>query len=435
MNVLVIGGGGREHALAWKLSQSPRVRKLYAAPGNAGIAQVAECRPVRAEDLPGLLALAQEIRADFTVVGPDNPLAAGVVDLFEKNGLRAFGPNASAARFESSKIFAKQFMQRHGIPTAAFGCFSDSSEAQRFAQSLHGPCVVKADGLALGKGVIICQSSWDSALAISQMMDRKIFGAAGERVLIEECLQGPEASVHALLDGRSYKLFPPSQDHKRVGDDDTGPNTGGMGTISPVPRVSPALLRTVEETVLQPFLRGCAAEGIEYRGLLYPGLMLTDGGPRVLEFNARFGDPETQVLMMRLESDLLDALEAVVDRRLAQVTLKFRREAAVCVVMASGGYPGDYAKGCVIHGLDDAAKLDGVQVFHAGTRRRGSDIVTAGGRVLGVTARGRDLKAARERAYEAVARITFDGAHWRKDIGRRALQYLESTPGAVVADV
>lgn len=435
MNVLVIGGGGREHALAWKLSQSPRVKKLYAAPGNAGIAQVAECRPVGTEDLPGLLALAQEIKADFTVVGPDNPLAMGVVDLFEKNGLRAFGPTASAARFESSKIFAKQFMQRHGIPTARFGSFCDSDEAQKFAQTLRGPCVVKADGLALGKGVLICKSSWDSALAISQMMDQKVFGAAGERVIIEEFMQGPEASVHALLDGKSYKLFPPSQDNKRVGDNDTGPNTGGMGTISPVPLVSPALMRTVEEKVLQPFLRGCAAEGIEYRGLLYPGLMLTGDGPRVLEFNARFGDPETQVLMMRLESDLLDALEAVADRRLAQATLKFRREAAVCVVMASGGYPGDYAKGKVIRGLDDAARLDGVQVFHAGTKRQGDAVVTAGGRVLGVTALGRDLKAARERAYEAVARIQFDGAHCRKDIGGRALRFLESTPGAAVADV
>ncbi|MBI5396779.1 MAG: phosphoribosylamine--glycine ligase, partial [Verrucomicrobia bacterium] len=248
-------------------------------------------------------------------------------------------------------------MQRHGIPTAKFGDFSDSGEAQQFAQTIQGPCVVKADGLALGKGVIICKSSWDSALAINQMMDRKVFGAAGEHIIIEEFMEGPEASVHALLDGKSYKLFPPSQDNKRVGDDDTGPNTGGMGTISPVPLVSPTLMQTVEEKVLKPFLRGCAAEGIEYRGLLYPGLMLTSEGPRVLEFNARFGDPETQVLMMRLESDLLDALEAVVDRRLSQATLKFRREAAVCVVMASGGYPGDYAKGKVIRGLDDAAKL------------------------------------------------------------------------------
>jgi phosphoribosylamine--glycine ligase len=266
------------------------------------------------------------------------------------------------------------------------------------------------------------------------MMDQKVFGAAGAHIIIEEFMQGPEASVHALLDGKSYRLFPPSQDNKRVGDGDTGLNTGGMGTISPVPLVSPALMQTVEEKVLKPFLRGCAAEGIEYRGLLYPGLMLTSDGPRVLEFNARFGDPETQVLMMRLESDLLDALEAVVDRRLAGATLKFRREAAVCVVMASGGYPGDYAKGKVIRGLDDAAKLDGVQVFHAGTKRQGDAVVTAGGRVLGVTALGRDLKAARERAYDAVARIQFDGAHCRKDIGGRALRFLESTPGAVVAD-
>ena len=428
MKLLLIGGGGREHALAWKLSQSPRVKKLFAAPGNAGIAQVAECRSVGAEDLPGLLALAKEIKPDLTVVGPDNPLALGVVDLFEKHGLRAFGPSASAARFEGSKIFSKQFMQRHGIPTARFGYFSDSSAAKKFAASLDA-CVVKADGLALGKGVIICRSPAESAAAITQMMEQKLFGTAGERVIVEEFMQGEEASIHALLDGKSYRLFPSSQDNKRVGDNDTGPNTGGMGTISPVPQVSAAIMQAAEEKVLKPLLRGCAAEGIEYRGLLYPGLMLTADGPKVLEFNARFGDPETQVLMMRLESDLLDALEAVVDRRLAGATLRFKRDAAVCIVMASGGYPGDYAKGKPIRGLDDAAKLDGVQVFHAGTKRSGDAIVTSGGRVLGVTALGRDLKAARERAYEAVARIQFDGAHFRRDIGGRALKVLESTPG------
>jgi phosphoribosylamine--glycine ligase len=351
----------------------------------------------------------------------------GVVDLFEKSGLRAFGPNASAARFEASKIFSKQFMQRHGIPTARFGNFSSSAEAKKFAASLDA-CVVKADGLALGKGVIICHSPAESAAAISQMMEQKIFGAAGERVIVEEFMTGEEASIHALLDGKSYRLFPSSQDNKRVGDNDTGPNTGGMGTISPVPQVSAAIMEAAAETVLKPFLRGCAAEGIEYRGLLYPGLMLTKDGPKVLEFNARFGDPETQVLMMRLDSDLLDALEAVVDRRLADAVLRFKRDAAVCVVMASGGYPGDYAKGKPILGLDDAAKLDGVQVFHAGTKRSGDDIVTSGGRVLGVTALGCDLKSARERAYEAAARIRFDGAHCRKDIGARALKVLEATP-------
>jgi phosphoribosylamine---glycine ligase len=434
MKLLVIGGGGREHALAWKLSQSPRVKKLFAAPGNAGIAQVAECRAVGAEDLPGLLALAQEIKPDLTVVGPDNPLAMGVVDLFEKHGFRAFGPNASAARFEASKIFSKQFMQRHGIPTARFGNFADSAEAKRFAASLES-CVVKADGLALGKGVIICHSPAESTAAIAQMMEEKIFGTAGERVIVEELMQGGEASIHALLDGKSYRLFPSSQDNKRVGDNDTGPNTGGMGTISPVPQVPADIMRTAEEKILKPFLRGCAAEGIEYCGLLYPGLMLTADGPKVLEFNARFGDPETQVLMMRLESDLVDALEAVVDRRLAGAAVRFKRDAAVCVVMASGGYPGNYEKGKAIHGLGDAAKLDGVQVFHAGTRRSGDAIVSSGGRVLGVTALGRDLKAARERAYEAVARIQFDGAHYRRDIGERALEVLESTPGWVEAVV
>ncbi|MCX7825902.1 MAG: phosphoribosylamine--glycine ligase [Verrucomicrobiae bacterium] len=426
MKVLVIGGGGREHALAWKLAQSPRVTKLYAAPGNAGIAQVAECRPVGAEDLPGLHALAQEVKPDLTVVGPDNPLAMGVVDLFQKHGLRIFGPSASAARFESSKIFAKQFMARHGIPTARFGQFSDSRSAEAFARSFGGPCVVKADGLALGKGVLVCQTPTEAAQAIRLMMEQKAFGAAGERVVIEEFMTGDEISIHALVDGRSFRAFPSSQDHKRVGDGDTGPNTGGMGTISPVPQATAELLQTVERQILEPFVRGCQADGIEYRGLIYPGLMLTPDGPRVLEFNARFGDPETQVLMMRMESDLLEAVEAVVDGRLADTALRFRSEAAVCVVMASGGYPGDYPKGKVIRGLDDAAKLDGVQVFHAGTKRQDGAIVTSGGRVLGVTALGRDLKAARERAYEAVARIQFDGAHCRKDIGWRAFRFMEN---------
>lgn len=430
MKVLVIGGGGREHALVWKLAQSPHVTRLWAAPGNAGIAaeRVARtgepvgCVPVGAEDLPGLLAFAREHRPDLTVVGPDNPLALGVVDLFAAHGLRAWGPTRRAAQFEASKAFAQQFMERHGIPAPRAGVFTDPRAASRFAAELGGRCAVKADGLALGKGVLICRDMAQADAAIEQMLVRGDFGEAGRRIVIQELLEGTEVSLHALCDGRTARLFPTSQDHKRALDGDAGPNTGGMGTYSPAPFLSDADLARAEREILQPWLRGCAAEGIDFRGLLYPGLMLTAAGPKVLEFNARFGDPETQVYLPRLETDLVELLEASLSGTLDRVEPRWRPQAAVCVVMASAGYPGSYVKGKPIRGLDEVARLPNVKVFHAGTARAGDQIVTSGGRVLGVTAWADTLAAAREAAYAAVERIHFEGAHYRRDIAARALR-------------
>lgn len=430
MKVLVIGGGGREHALVWKLAQSPHVTRLWAAPGNAGIAQerlartgeVVACVPLGAEDLPGLLAFAREQRPDLTVVGPDNPLALGLVDLFAAHGLRAWGPNRRAAQFEASKAFAQQFMERHGIPAPRAGVFSDPRAASRFAAELGGRCAVKADGLALGKGVLLCRDMAQADAAIEQMLVQRVFGEAGRQIVIQELLEGTEVSLHALCDGHTARLFPTSQDHKRVGDGDTGPNTGGMGTYSPTPFLTAVHLDQAQREILEPWQRGCAAEGIDFRGLLYPGLMLTARGFRVLEFNARFGDPETQVYLPRLENDLLELFEACLAGTLDRVELRWRPQAAVCVVMASAGYPGAYAKGKPITGLEEVARLPHVKVFHAGTAPAGEGVVvTSGGRVLGVTAWADTLAAAREAAYAAVARLRFEGAHYRRDIAARAL--------------
>ena len=422
MKILVIGSGGREHALVWKLAQSPRATKILCAPGNAGIAELAECANIRAEDCPALLKFAQQKQIDLTVVGPDNPLAAGIVDLFEENGLRIFGPRASAARLESSKAFAKQLMQKYGIPTARAEIFRDAVLAQEFVRNLKPPLVIKADGLALGKGVIIARTSREAAMAIHSLLEQKTFGKASDQILIEECLEGQELSVHCFADGRRFVTMPASQDHKRVGDGDVGPNTGGMGAYSPVPAADSAMMARIESEILKPLARGLAAEGIEYRGVLYPGLMLTKDGPIVLEFNARFGDPETQVLLPLLKNDLLDVLLACVDGRLDQTPLHWRSEAVVCVVMASGGYPGAYQKNKIIEGLQVAAKLDKVVVFHAGTRRDDQLLVTNGGRVLGVSALGATIADARARAYEAVAQIRFEGAYFRRDIAIKALE-------------
>jgi phosphoribosylamine---glycine ligase len=429
MKILVIGSGGREHALVWKLAQSPHVTQLWCAPGNAGIAQervartgaAVACVNIGAEDLPKLLAFAQEKSADFTVVGPDNPLARGVVDLFQKNGLRIWGVNQRAAQFESSKVFSQNFMERHGIPSAAAGTFDDAGSAKKFAASL-GKCVVKADGLALGKGVLICANQSESERAVDAIMVSKAFGAAGSRVVIQEFLEGIEVSLHALCDGKVAKLFPTSQDHKRALDGDLGLNTGGMGTFSPTPFLSDAQLRDVAQKILDPFMRGCAEEGIDYRGILYPGIMLTKDGPKVLEFNARFGDPETQVYLTRLENDLVELLDASASGGLGKHELEWNPKSSVCVVMASGGYPGDYLKKKPIHGLDAANALPDTKVFHAGTTKDGDQIVTNGGRVLGVTALGRDLKSAQTAAYAAVGKIHFEGAHFRRDIAAKALR-------------
>ncbi len=429
MQLLVIGSGGREHALVWKLAQSPRVTRLCCAPGNAGMAgerlgngRLVETVALGAEDVAGLLAFARDQRIDLTVVGPDNPLALGIVDRFQAEGMRIWGPNQRAAQFESSKVFAQEFMERHGIPTARAASFDDARAASRFAAELGGRCAVKADGLALGKGVLICREMAQADAAIEEILVRGAFGSAGRRLVIQELLEGMEISLHALCDGRTARLFPTAQDHKRAREGDQGPNTGGMGTYSPTPFLGEAGLRTVEEQILGPWLKGCADEGIDFRGLIYPGLMLTATGPKVLEFNARFGDPETQVYLMRLESDLLELLEASAAGTLERLTPRWSPRAAVCVVMASDGYPGTYSKGKRIEGLEDAARLPDIKIFHAGTTRVGEDWVTSGGRVLGVTALGGDVREARERALAAVERIRFEGAQWRRDIGAKALQ-------------
>lgn len=429
MRLLVIGSGGREHALVWKLAQSPHVKRLWCAPGNAGIAgerlaggaELAQCVGLGAEDLPGLLAFAQRERPDLTVVGPDNPLAMGIVNLFQRHSLRIWGVNQQAAQFESSKVFSQRFMERHGIPTAAAGAFTDAAAAKRFAASLGGPCVVKANGLALGKGVLVCATLDEAERAVDEVMVRKAFGPAGEQVVIQEFLEGVEVSLHALCDGTTAKLFPTAQDHKRALDGDRGLNTGGMGTYSPTPFLSEQELADAARAILEPFLRGCAAEGIDYRGLLYPGVMLTKAGPRVLEFNARFGDPETQVYLTRLENDLVELLDACVTGTLSRHELRWSPLASVCVVMASGGYPGSYPKGKVITGLDDAGAMPRTKVFHAGTAMADGKVVTSGGRVLGVTALGEDLRAARSAAYAAVERIRFEGAQFRRDIGAKTM--------------
>jgi len=429
MKILVVGSGGREHAIVWKLAQSPHAKRLWCAPGNVGIAQErlaandspVDCVNISVDDLQKLLDFVREQKIDLTVVGPDNPLALGIVDLFQKHGLRIWGPNQRAAQFEASKAFSQDFMEKHGIPTARAKAFSEATAARKFAADLAGKCVVKADGLALGKGVLICHDVAESDRAIDEVLVNKAFGSAGARIVIQEFLEGMEISLHALCDGRTAKLFPTSQDHKRALDGDAGLNTGGMGAYSPAPFLSDAELVIVGKQILDPWLRGCAAEGIDFRGILYPGVMLTKQGPRVLEFNARFGDPETQVYLTRLENDLVELCEATIDGTLDRVELTWRREASVCVVMASDGYPGSYPKGKTITGLDEANALPDTKVFHAGTAMSGHHIVTNGGRVLGVTAWAADLRSARDAAYRAVTKIRFDGAHCRRDIAAKAL--------------
>jgi phosphoribosylamine--glycine ligase len=431
MKVLVIGSGGREHALVWKLAQSPHVTKMWCAPGNAGIAlerlprnrSMVQNVAIRAEDLPKLLSFARENKVDLTVVGPDNPLALGVVDLFHKNGLRIWGPKQRAAQFESSKVFSQQFMEMHGIPTAKSGTFKDAASAREFAASLEGRCAVKADGLALGKGVLLTRTVAEAEKAIDEVMVNKAFGPAGTQIVVQELLDGMEISLHALCDGRAAKLFPTSQDHKRALDGDQGLNTGGMGTYSPAPFLSDSELKSVGGQILDPWLKGCAAEGIDFRGIIYPGVMLTKDGPKVLEFNARFGDPEAQVYLTRLESDLMELFDACIDGHLGKVELKWSPRHSVCVVMAGGEYPSAGSKDKPISGLDEAAKLPDVKVFHAGTRlREDGQTVTNGGRILGVTALGQDLRSARAAAYAAVEKIKFDGAHYRRDIADKALK-------------
>ena len=424
MRVLLIGSGGREHALAWAIAGSPRLAQLSVLPGNAGIARHAECIDLDSGDVEAVARHAVDSRYDLVVIGPEAPLVLGLADRLSELGIAVFGPGAAAARIEGSKVFAKRFMARHAIPTPAFRVFDDAARARDYleAASTAFPLVVKADGLAAGKGVVICEERREAVRAASAMLEEGRFGAAGQRIVVEECLVGREASFFALTDGERFVELAPCQDYKRAQDGDGGPNTGGMGSYSPASFLDPALRREIVERVIEPTLRGLAAEGCPFRGVLYAGLMLTADGPEVLEFNARFGDPETQVLLPRLAGDWLELFAAAASGSLSGQTLAWKDEAAVCVVMTSGGYPDRYEQGRPISGLPEAEAAPGVLVFHAGTRRAGDQIVTAGGRVLGVTAQGKDLATARERAYAAVARIHFEGERHRSDIALDAVR-------------
>jgi phosphoribosylamine--glycine ligase len=422
MKVLVIGSGGREHALVWKLAQSPMLSRLYCAPGNAGTAEQAENVPIHADDIASLLAFARDSAIDFTVVGPEFPLALGIVDRFRQEGLAIFGPTQQAASLESSKVFAKTLMAEHGIPTAPFQTFSDPQQAERYIDQHPMPLVVKADGLAAGKGAIVCKTRASAYGAIAQMMREKVFGEAGTQVVIEEFLPGEELSFFALTDGDSLVPLPVCQDHKAIYDGDEGPNTGGMGAYSPVPVVDVELSERIMKEIMRPTVRAMVAAGRPFQGVLYAGLMLVDRRLWVIEFNARFGDPEAQVLLMRLESDLLPLLLATIDGTLTRQACRWVDDAAVCVVMASHGYPEAYERGQPIAGVEHAARVPGVAVFHAGTARRDGRLVTGGGRVLGVTARAPNLRQALDHAYQTVHRISWDSVYYRTDIGRKALR-------------
>jgi len=422
MKVLVIGGGGREHAIVWKLAQSPRVDKIYCCPGNAGIAEIAECIDIDISDHEALLDFVKYDWIDLTIVGPEDPLTKGIVDRFEREGRRCMGPVKDAAMLEASKVFAKEFMRRYNIPSAEYKTFTSYLHAEEHVRMKGAPIVIKADGLAAGKGVFVAETVTEAISALRLIMKEKAFGPAGERVVVEECLEGEEASYLVFTDGKTILPMASSQDHKRVYDNDEGPNTGGMGAYSPAPVVTPEVERKIMDRIMKPAIRGLKKEGIKYKGVLYAGIMLKDGEPYVLEFNCRFGDPETQPLMTRLDADLLEIALAVTDGKLHDVSLGWRPEASVCVVAASGGYPGKYETGKVITGLDDVRNMEDTVVFHAGTAFDGQEIVTAGGRVLGVTALGKDIREARDRAYEAMGKIHFEGMHYRKDIADRAVR-------------
>jgi phosphoribosylamine--glycine ligase len=420
MKVLVIGSGGREHALVWKLRQSPRVSQVYCAPGNGGIAEEAECLPADVKSIDSLVTVANQVSPDLTIVGPELPLALGVVDEFNRRGWHIFGPSKAAAQLESSKSFAKEFLQRHHIPTAHFAICDSIDDVHEALPHFHAPVVVKADGLAAGKGVVICKTKEESASAAAEMFSGKTLGGAGRRVVLEECLTGDELSFLVLSDGERVAPLVAAQDHKRIGDGDTGPNTGGMGAYSTPNIVDGQMTQWLLQHIARPVVAGMKAEGAEYKGILYCGLMMTARGPMVLEFNCRFGDPETQPILMRLESDLVEALEASIEGRVSEGDFRWSRDASVCVAISSGGYPGTFEVGKKILGLEDAAKVAGVKVFHAGTTRHDGAFFTAGGRVLGVTARASDLKTAVDRVYAAASKIGFEGAYYRKDIAAKA---------------
>ncbi|WP_333654328.1 phosphoribosylamine--glycine ligase [Dissulfurispira sp.] len=421
MKVLVIGSGGREHAIVWKLSQSRHVDKIYCATGNAGIAEIAECIDVDMSNFDALLDLVRYEWIDLTIVGPEDPLSRGIVDTFEKEGRRIVGPTKAAAQLESSKVFAKEFMKRHRIPTAEYKVFTSYLHAEDYVRMKGAPIVIKADGLAAGKGVIVASTVDEAIDALRLIMKDRAFGNAGNKVIVEECLKGEEASFMVFTDGKTIVPMVSSQDHKRVFDDDKGPNTGGMGAYSPAPVITKELESVVMDTIMRPTIEGLRSEGIKYKGILYAGLMIDNGQPNVLEFNCRLGDPETQPVLLRLDTDLVDICMAIADEKLSDVNIEWKDEASVCVVLASGGYPGKYEKGKIISGLNDAKTMDEVVVFHAGTAFNNNETVTNGGRVLGVTALGKGIKAAKERAYEAIRKIHFEGMHYRNDIADKAL--------------
>lgn len=422
MDVLLIGSGGREHAIAWRLKQSQQLEDLYIAPGNAGTAQYGQNVDIKETDIPALVGFAREKRVGLVIVGPEDPLARGIVDVMEASGIKAFGPSGAAAQLEADKAFAKQLMRAGAISTAEGRVFDRFSDAKAYIASRDEPVVIKAAGLAKGKGVIVCDDPAQGILAAEKIMVDRIFGDAGEKVVVEDKLLGEETSILAFVDGRSIYVMESSQDHKPIGDGDTGPNTGGMGAYSPAPIVTDAMMDRITREILVPAVDAMNRNGTPYRGVLYAGLMMTSGGPRVLEFNARFGDPETQPILMRLQSDLLEVCLAVCNGTLEDVTLRWDPRPSVCVVMASGGYPGEYHEGKVITGLKEAAQLEDVMVFHAGTKLRDGNVVTSGGRVLGVTAIGETIAAAKTRAYEAVDRIQFEGAYCRRDIADKAIR-------------
>ena len=422
MKVLVVGSGGREHTLVWKIAQSPKVKKIYCAPGNAGIAAQAECISIAADDIGQLASFAERTGIDLTMVGPELPLTLGIVDEFDKRGLKICGPHRSVAMIEGSKIFAKELMEKYHIPTASYATFRSPEEAKTYLRAKGVPAVIKADGLAAGKGVIIARTLEKAEEAIDAILTRRIFGAAGERIIIEECLKGEEASFMAFTDGTTILPMPSSQDHKPLCDNDEGPNTGGMGAYSPAPVVTEKLQKKIMEEVMAPAVRGMACEGRKYKGILYAGLMIDQDTIKVLEFNARFGDPETQPVVIRMKTDLLPVLEAVALEKLDQISLQWDERPAVCVVMTSPGYPEKYQKGMEIKGLERVTGMKDLEVFHAGTAFKDNQVVTSGGRVLGVTALGDSIEEAINLAYQATAQIHWKGVHYRKDIGRKALK-------------
>ena len=423
MRILVVGSGGREHALVWKIAQSKLVDKVFCAPGNGGISQLAECIDIKADDVFGLLEFARKEKVDLTVVGPEVVLSLGIVDEFRKAGLKIFGPNKQASNLEASKVFSKELMEKYKVPTAKFRVFDNPNAAAKYIDKIGAPCVVKADGLAAGKGVVVAKTVDEARNAVTSMMQDKIFGDAGKKIIIEECLVGQEASILVITDSKEVVSLASAQDHKRVFDHDQGPNTGGMGAYSPAPAVTTDILKEVMDKIIYRTIDGLAKEGIDYRGVLYAGVMLTKDGPKTLEFNVRFGDPETEAILPRLKSDLVEVMLATSEGKLSKIkTLEWDNRACVCVVCASGGYPGNYTKDKEINGLDEVAKIKDIVVFHAGTKKSGDKILTSGGRVLGVTGLGDTIKDAINRTYTAVNKINFEGIHFRRDIAAKALK-------------